>query len=55
MKTAAVQRNFMARPVVPLPNAASRRHALHKLLDGILIAASGIGIATMLLMLLTLI
>lgn len=55
MKTAAVQRNFMTRPVVPLPNAASRHHALHKFLDGILIAVSGVGIATMLLVLLTLI
>lgn len=55
MKTAAVQRNFMARPVVPLPNAASRRQALHKLLDVILIAVSGVGIATMLLVMLTLI
>ena len=55
MKTAAVRPAFMARPVVPLPNAVSRRQVLHKVLDGILIAVSGVGIATMLLVLLTLI
>ena len=55
MKTAAVQQKFMARPVVPLPNAVSRRQALHKILDGALITASGMGIATMLLVFLTLI
>lgn len=56
MKSATtVHPNFMARPIVPLPNAVSRRQALHKMLDGILIAVSGLGIATMLLVLLTLI
>ena len=55
MKTATVHLDFMARPVVPFPNAVSRRQALHKVLDGLLITASGIGVATMLMVLLTLV
>ena len=50
MKTAAMDtRPYMSRPVVPLPNAASRRHVLHKALDSALIVLSGVGIALMLL------
>jgi len=53
MKTAVTSKtNFMARPVVPYPNAVSRRTFFHKILDTILVAASGIGIAMMLVFLL---
>ena len=56
MKTAAYKQiSFMSRPIVPLPNAATRRQFLHKALDSVLIVASSIGIAVMLLFLLTLI
>ena len=41
------------RPTVQLryPNAATRRQILHKLLDGILLAASGAGAAAIILLL----
>ena len=56
MKTAVYnQISFMSRPIVPLPNVATRRQFLHKALDRILIVVSSIGIAVMLLFLLTLI
>ena len=56
MKAAAcTQLSFMARPIVPLPNVATRRQFLHKALDGVLIVASSVGIVVMLLFLLTLI
>lgn len=49
MKTAAVYRQ-----TIPFPNAATRRQVLSKLLDILLIAASGVGIAAMLLFVLAL-
>lgn len=53
MKTVtAVQRSFWSRPVVPFPNAISRRQFFHKLLDTALVAASGVGIVVMLVFLL---
>ena len=53
MKTAVqATQNFMSRPVVPYPNAVSRREFFHKILDTVLIAASGIGITVMLVFLL---
>lgn len=56
MKTAAATNsNFMARPVVPFPNSVSRRQFLHKVLDTALVAASGVGIAVMLMVLLLII
>lgn len=56
MKTAAINRTpFMSRPIVPLPNVATRRQFLHKVLDTALIICSGLGIAVMLLFFLTLI
>lgn len=56
MKTAVTAKpNFMASPIIPLPNAASRRQYLHKLLDTLLIIASGVGIVVMLIFLLMLI
>ena len=42
-------------PIVPLPNVATRRQFLHKVLDTLLIVFSGLGIAVMLLFFLTLI
>lgn len=56
MKTAAcTQIPFMARPIVPLPNVATRRQFLHKVLDVALIIMSSIGTVVMLLFLLTLV
>lgn len=53
MKTAIhAAANFMTRPVVPYPNAVSRRAFLHKILDTLLVAASGMGIVVMLVFLL---
>jgi len=51
MKTAAYK--LSCRPIdhIPYPNAATRRQLLHRLLDVALLVASGIGIASMLLML----
>ena len=49
MKTMTVSnQRFLTRPVVPYPNAVTRRQFLHKLLDIALIAASGLGITAML-------
>ncbi len=39
------------RPAFPYPNAATRREVFQKLLDTALVAASGMGIAAMLLLL----
>lgn len=56
MKTAACnQTSFLSRPIVPLPNVATRRQFLHKTLDKALIVVSSVGIAVMVLFLLTLI
>ena len=53
MKTAAYSRtSFMSRPIVPLPNVATRRQFLHKALDAALVIFSGVGIAVMLVVLL---
>ena len=53
MKTAVqATQNFMSRPVVPYPNAVSRRAFFHKLLDTALVAVSGIGITVLLVFLL---
>jgi hypothetical protein len=52
MKTAICKSNY--RPAVPYPNAATRREVLHKILDTLLVAASGMGIGAMLLLLLVL-
>ena len=50
MKTAVCKPNnrFAARPAYP--NAATRREILHKILDAALVAASGMGIAAMVLL-----
>ncbi len=51
MKTTATK--LTSRPIdrIPYPNAATRRELLHKLVDLALVAASGMGIAAMLLLL----
>ena len=51
MKTATAYRPT---EVVPYPNAATRRQVLEKMLDRLLLIASCIGLATMLLFLLSL-
>ena len=54
MKTAAY--HLTCRPIdrIPYPNATTRRQFLHRLLDAALLAASGIGIASILLLLVVL-
>lgn len=51
MKSTATK--LTCRPIdrIPYPNAATRREVLHKLVDLALVAASGMGIAAMLLLL----
>lgn len=53
MKSTAAK--LACRPIdrIPYPNAATRREVLHKLVDLALIAASGMGIAAMLLLLMS--
>ena len=52
MKTAiAYANNFLNKPHIDLPNAATRRQVLHKYLDGILLCACGVGIAVAVLFL----
>ena len=48
MKTAVC--NTTCRPAVPYPNAATRREVLHRALDTLLVAASGMGIAAIVLL-----
>ena len=48
MKTTAVYRQ---KYTIPYPNAATRREILQKVLDTLLITASGMGIAVILLFL----
>ncbi len=49
MKTAAyLKSSYWSEPVIDLPNAATRRQILHKLLDKLLISASCVGIVAML-------
>ena len=52
MKTAICKSNYY--PTVPYPNAATRREVLHKILDTLLVAVSGMGIGAMLLLLMVL-
>ena len=54
MKTAVCKSTYRSITKLPYPNAATRREVFHKLLDTALIAASGIGIATMFLLYITL-
>ena len=56
MKTAvAYRQNYLPRQPLPFPNAAGRRQVLHKFLDILLIAASGVGLAAALMLLLVLV
>ena len=52
MKAATCKSNYPA--IVPYPNAATRREVLHKILDTLLVAVSGMGIGAMLLLLMVL-
>jgi hypothetical protein len=53
MKTAVYdQPRFLSRPIVPLPNAVTRRQFLHKVLDTALAVACGVGVSVTLLFLL---
>lgn len=55
MKTATLKRTQMnMTPVVPYPNAATRREMLHKFLDFILMGAIGGGLGACLLFFLAL-
>ncbi len=49
MKTVVSYRNPLDR--IPYPNAATGREVLHKLLDTALVAASGMGIAAIIMLL----
>lgn len=51
MKTAEAYRTYDRAPVA-FPNAATTKQTLHKLLDGLLMIASGAGIATIILFIL---
>ena len=48
MKTAVCKPNY--HPAIPYPNAATRQEVFHKVLDTLLVAASGMGIAAVLLL-----
>ena len=48
MKTAVCKSNFQ--PAILYPNIATRREVLHKTLDTLLVAASGMGIAAIVLL-----
>ena len=50
MKTAVYKSYYRPTKPFPYPNAATRRELLHKLLDAALVAASGMGIAAMVLL-----
>lgn len=48
MKTATVYQKKHV--MVPFPNAATPRQMVHKILDGLLMAASGVGIGAIVLL-----
>ena len=50
MKTTIYKTNYRPTARIPYPNAATRREVFHRLLDTTLVAASGMGIAAMLLL-----
>lgn len=52
MKTAVCKTIY--RSAIPYPNAATRREILHKVLDTLLVAASGMGLAAIVLLFLVL-
>lgn len=55
MKTAVCKPQTRPVPQIPYPNAATRRELFNKLLDTLLVTASGMGIAAMLLLYLVLV
>ncbi len=54
MKTAACSTNYKMKDPIPYPNAMTRKEMLHKVLDTLIVAACGMGLAASLLLLLTL-
>ena len=50
MKTAELKLYNRPKTQLRYPNAATRQEVLHKVLDGLLLAASGMGIAAILLL-----
>lgn len=48
MKTAVCKPNY--RNAIPYPNAATRQELLHKALDALVVAVSGMGIAAIVLL-----
>lgn len=50
MKTAVCKTYYRPAKSFPYPNAATRREIFHKVLDAALVAASGMGIAAMVLL-----
>jgi len=52
MKTIAYKTNALDR--IPYPNAATRREVLHKVLDALLLTASGIGVGAIIALMLVL-
>ena len=52
MKATTARNDFLNAPAVPYPNVITRREAIHKLLDFLIKAASGIGIGAILLFIL---
>lgn len=54
MKTTTCTLRCRSADRIPYPNAATRRENLQKFLDALLIAASGMGIAAMLLLMMVL-
>ena len=54
MKTTACSTNYRMNAPIPYPNAMTRKEALHKVLDALIVAASGMGLAASLLLLLAL-
>ena len=50
MKTAELKLYTRPKTKLPYPNAATRQEILHRVVDGLLLAASGVGIAAVLLL-----
>jgi hypothetical protein len=55
MRSAVYQNTRRAMPVIPYPNAMTRKEIAHKILDLLLVAAMGAGCAASLLLLLALV
>lgn len=54
MKTAVCPADCTVKNPIPFPNAMTRRQLFHKLLDSLVVAASGMGLAASLMLLLAL-